>query len=148
MGTATHHVTHAAAKVPRFFGAARGAGASATDAVRTLALSTWVLLEARRRSGGRPRRENAIRHFAWQALLAARHGTSVAEAVAAANEAGSTDARDSAIDEHNNATGRAWARTHQDELTDVPLRQAVRRAMEEATRQWDAGELARPPRSR
>lgn len=148
LGTATHHVSHTAAKVPRILGAARGAGASTTDAVRLLALSTLVLLEATRRSRGRPWRENAVRHFAWQALLAARHGTSVAESVAAANEAGSTDTLDSAIDERNNAAGRAWATTHQDELTGVPLPQAVRRAFEEATRRWDVGELARPKHPR
>jgi hypothetical protein len=112
--------------------------------VRILALSTLVLLEATRRSGGRRRRENAVRHFAWQALLEARHGAAVAEGVAAANEAGSTDARDSAIDERNNAAGRAWASLHPTELADVPLPQAVRRAFDEAMRQWDTGDLARP----
>lgn len=143
LGTATHRVSHTAAKVPRILGSARSAGASNTEAVRVLALSTLVLLEAARRSGGRPRRNNAVRHFAWQALLAARHGTAVAEGVAAANEAGSTDAQDSAIDERNNAAGRAWANTHPAELAGVPLSQAVRRAFAEAIRQWDAGELAR-----
>ncbi len=144
LGSAAHRVSHTAAKLPRILSAARGAGASSTEAVRILALSTLVLLEANRRSGGRRRRENAVRHFAWQALLEARHGTAVAEEVAAANEAGSSDARDSAIDERNNAAGRAWATTHRTELAGVPFREAVRRAFEEAIRQWDAGELARP----
>jgi len=142
LGTATRNVARAVAKVPRIFGAAREAGASTTESGRTLVLSTLVLLEATRRSRGRPWRENAVRHFAWQALLTARYGTAVSEGVAAANEAGSTDARDSAIDERNNSAGRTWARKHQAELTGVPLSQAVRRAFEEAIRQWDAGELA------
>lgn len=144
MGTATRHLSGAVAKLPRILGAARGAGASTTEAAHTLALSALVLLEASRRSRGRRKRENAVRHFAWQALLASRHGTAVAERVAAANESVSTDVRDSAIDEVNNAAGRAWGETHQEELAGVSLPRAVRRAFDEAIRQWEAGELARP----
>lgn len=136
---------HSAGAAPRIFAAARHAGAAPVEAGRVVATSVAVLLEARRRSGGRPWRENALRHFAWQAVLAARHGQHVALAVAEANEVGGSDQKDRIIDESNNASGRDWAAQHE-ELARLPLPRAISTAFTEAAACWDDGGLAGPQR--
>ncbi|MGA9745912.1 MAG: hypothetical protein WBQ50_00495, partial [Nocardioides sp.] len=65
---------------PRIFAAARGAGASVSEATGVLQVSLVALTTAAATSPGRPGRRNAQRHFSWQACLTARYGADVARA--------------------------------------------------------------------
>jgi hypothetical protein len=134
---------NASVGAPRLYRAARQAGASPRAALDVLAVSGAVLALAARRGPGAPGRQNAVRHFTWQAVLTGRHGLHVARAVADAQERGSTRLRDSAVDQRNNAAGQAWGHAHQHELEDRSFRGAVEVAFAAATSKWDAGELAR-----
>ena len=60
--------------VPGVYGAARDAGLGRRDAVRVLEASAYALVLARKRYPRRWRAENAVRHFVWQAWLAATYG--------------------------------------------------------------------------
>jgi hypothetical protein len=133
---------HAAAGAPRLYRAARGAGASRAGAVRVLATSALVLFVVAPRAAGVPGRQNAVRHFVWQAALTARHGEGVARAVADAQEAGSVQPLDSAADLANNASGRAYGSEHANALAGVPLRRALGDLLTVALDLWTAGELA------
>jgi hypothetical protein len=133
---------HAAGGAPRLYRAARLAGASPTDAVRVLALSARVLLLVAPRAAGVPGRQNAVRHFVWQAALTARHDRAVAEAVADAQERGSVQPLDSAADLRNNATGQAYGAEHAAALAELSLRRALRDLLAVALDLWAAGDLA------
>jgi hypothetical protein len=128
---------------PRLYRAARQAGASPTEAIDVLAASAGALVLAARQGSGKRGRQNAVRHFTWQAVLTARHGIHVATAVADAQERGSTRLRDTAVDQRNNAAGQAWGHAHAGQLADVPLRAALDAAASAAMAKWAAGELAR-----
>lgn len=127
---------------PRLYRAARQAGASGREAGAVVAISAGTLLVAARRAPGRPGRQNAVRHFTWQAVLTARHGRTVASAVADAQERGSVRLRDTAVDQRNNAAGQAWGHAHEQELTASTVRGALDLAATAALAKWDAGELA------
>ena len=72
---------------------ARRAGpVGATQVVLISAAATRV---AASRGRGEPGRQNAVRHFVWQALITARLGLPVAQAVAEAQETGTPNAADS-----------------------------------------------------
>jgi hypothetical protein len=128
---------------PRLYRAARQAGASTRAALDVLAASAMVLALAARRGPGERGRQNAVRHFTWQAVLTGRHGIHVARAVADAQERGSTRLRDSAVDQRNNAAGQAWGHAHEHELAGRSLRAAVEVAFAAAMSKWGGGELAR-----
>jgi hypothetical protein len=129
--------------VPRLYRAARQAGASTREATAVVATSAGALLVAARRAPGRPGRQNAVRHFTWQAVLTARHGRMEANAVADAQERGSVRLRDTAVDQRNNAAGQAWGHAHEQELATGTVRRALDRAATAALDKWRAGELAR-----
>jgi hypothetical protein len=122
--------------------AARRAGASPTGGVRVLATSALVLFVVAPRAAGVPGRQNAVRHFVWQAALTARQGEAVARAVAEAQEEGSVEPLDSAADLRNNATGRAYGAEHAPALSALPLRRALADLLGVALDLWTAGELA------
>jgi hypothetical protein len=128
--------------VPRLYRAARQSGASSREAAAVVAISAAARITAARWAPGRPARQNAVRHFAWQAVLTARHGRTVAAAVADAQERGSVRLRDTAVDLRNNAAGQAWGHAHEAELTSGTWRSALDRACATAVDLWDAGELA------
>ena len=128
---------------PRLYRAARQAGAGPKDALDVLAASAAALLVSTRAGSGKPGRQNAIRHFTWQATITARHGIHVATAVADAQERGSTRLRDTAVDQRNNAAGQTWGHAHEQELAGRSLRAVLDAASAAATTKWDAGELAR-----
>ena len=73
---------------PHVFNAARACGGSSPAAADVMAASAAAVQVAASHTDGTPGMQNAIRHFVWQAYLAGRHGTAVAEAVAAAHEEG------------------------------------------------------------
>jgi hypothetical protein len=128
---------------PRLYRAARQSGASTGQALDVLVVSASVLAVAAQRGAGERGRQNAVRHFAWQAVLTGRHGVHVARAVADAQERGSTRLRDSAVDQRNNAAGQAWGHAHEHELKDRSSRSAIDVAFAAALSKWADGELAR-----
>ncbi len=133
--------------VPRLYAAARGSGASRRDAVGMVAVSAAALVIAARRHPGAWRQQNAVRHFAWQALLAARYGLDAASALAQAQEQRSTDAADSAVDRANNTAGQQYAAAHSAELRSGGTWATLTRLAEAAEAEWAAGRLSgrRPP---
>ena len=82
---------------------------------------------AARRGRGEPGRQNAVRHFVWQALITARLGLPVARAVAEAQETGTPNAADSQVDRHNNAVGQEYGAAHADELAGGSVNAALGR---------------------
>jgi len=142
LGRRLRAALHAAAGAPRLFRAARSAGVGPVDAVKLLFLSAVVLFIVAPRAAGVPGRQNAVRHFAWQALLAARYGERVARVVADAQEHGSVQPLDSATDRLNNAAGVAHGVAHATDLGTGPLRRALPDLLRAGLAAWDAGELA------
>ena len=136
---------HALLGAPRLYRAARRAGAGVGDALGLLGTSALVLFVIAPRAAGVPGRQNAARHFVWQALLTARYGENVAKAVGTAQEADSVQPRDSAIDLRNNAAGQAYGGAHAVELAGVSVLDAAGAALRAALAAWDAGELAATP---
>ena len=136
-------------QAPRLYRAARGAGASAREAAGVLAVSAMAMSVAAARSPRRFGRQNAMRHFAWQACLTARYGAAVARAVAGEQEQGTTRPEDSVVDAHNNAVGQRFGTEHARDLRGLSIRAAVRRLCVVAEPMWRTGELRvlREPRS-
>ncbi|MGY2875535.1 hypothetical protein ACVW00_002725 [Marmoricola sp. URHA0025 HA25] len=142
-GTLVATARNASVGAPRLYRAARQAGASPTEALDVLATSAAALVVAARHGSGKPGRQNAVRHFTWQAVITGRHGIHVATAVADAQERGSTRLRDTAVDQRNNAAGQAWGHAHAHQLAEGSVRAAVDVASSAAGAKWSAGELAR-----
>jgi hypothetical protein len=132
---------HAASGVPRIFSAALRAGASPAQAAQVVAISAGATRVATQRGRGVPGRQNAMRHFVWQALLTARHGVDLARAIAEAQEVGTPDRRDSGVDRRNNATGQAYGAAHAVDLAGLPTREALDRLAGVALQKWASGEL-------
>ncbi len=141
MLTKLRSALHSARGVPRLYGAATRAGASPTQAAQVIAASAAALSLAARRGAGVPGRQNAVRHFVWQAYLTGRYGERLATALAETQEKGTPDSRDSQVDQHNNAVGQEYGRTHADEIRRGSGNAALDRLAEVALRKWDAGEL-------
>ena len=133
---------HAASGVPRIFTAALKAGASPADAAQVVAISAAATTVATRRGRGVPGRQNATRHFVWQALLTARLGVQLAQAVAGAQEVGTPDRRDSEADRHNNGVGQRYGGEHAVDLAGLSIRAAAARRAGVALEKWANGELA------
>ena len=127
--------------IPGVYGAARSAGLGRRDAVRVVGASAYALVLARRRFPGQWRAENAVRHFVWQAWLAATYGRDVAETVGLAHERLSSDARDSAVDRENNQIGQEYGVTHAGRIRADAMRPAQSALADEAGRLWEAGQL-------
>ncbi|PUA80865.1 DUF6973 domain-containing protein [Nocardioides currus] len=126
---------------PHLFNAARGAGASASAAADVMAASAAALQVAAAATDGTPGLQNAIRHFIWQAYIAGRHGTAVAEAVAAAQEEGRTSPADTRIDLHNNAVGRAYGAANSAAIGQGSVTDALRALVPVAKEKWATDEL-------
>lgn len=133
---------HAAGGAPQLFRAARSAGAGRVESIRLLATSALVLFVVAPRAAGVPGRQNAVRHFVWQAVLSARHTEHVAHAVAEAQEHGSVREKDSAVDRHNNEAGRAYGVAHADQLSATSEPAALGSLLHVGLTKWEAGELA------
>jgi hypothetical protein len=126
---------------PHVFNAARAAGASSSAAADVMAASAAALQVAAARSDGTPGRQNAVRHFIWQAYIAGRHGAAVAEAVAAAHEEGRDTPHDTRVDLHNNAVGRDYGVAHAAEVGRGSMLDALHRLAVVAEQKWSADEL-------
>ncbi|CAM3546624.1 DUF6973 domain-containing protein [Nocardioides zeicaulis] len=132
---------HAGTGVPRLYVAATRAGLSASQAVEVLRISQAALAAAATHGRGVPGRTNAVRHFTWQAALTARFGVETARALATAQETGSPNRRDSAVDQHNNAVGQAYGAEHAGELSGLSPADLVARLVPIALEKWDTDEL-------
>jgi hypothetical protein len=128
--------------VPGVYGAARDAGLGRREAVRVLEASAYALMLARRRYPKRWRAENAVRHFVWQAWLAATYGRDVAEAVGRTHERLSSSPTDSSLDAENNLVGQEYGVAHAAEITAHAMRPAQSVLADEAGRRWGAGLLS------
>ena len=134
-----------ARSVPGVYGAARTAGLGRRDAVRVVEASAYALLLARKRYPKRWRAENAVRHFVWQAWLAAAYGREVAEAIGRAHERiaarSAAGQADSAVDRENNRIGQEYGVAHAERIRAGAMRPALSALADEAGRLWDAGRL-------
>ena len=106
-----------------------------------VAISAGATSVATRRGRGAPGRQNAVRHFVWQALLTARHGVDLARAIADAQEVGTPDRRDSEVDRHNNEVGQQYGAGHAVDLAGLSIREACDRLAGVALQKWASGEL-------
>ncbi|UFN45845.1 DUF6973 domain-containing protein [Nocardioides okcheonensis] len=140
-GDLARQAIHAGTGVPRLYVAATRAGLSPAEAFEVLRISQASLAAAATHGRGVPGRTNAVRHFTWQAALTARFGTDAARTIAAAQESGTPNARDSRVDEHNNAVGQEYGTRHADELTGLSPADLVARLVPVALAKWDADEL-------
>lgn len=113
----------------------------ALQAARVLVAAALCLVLAAVRAGGRPRTQNALRHFAFSAWLAARYGEEVARLITDEHERHSRQALDSEADQRNNAVGRRHGLRHHDELASRSTPVAVWRLLRAGRRQWHAGQL-------
>jgi len=132
---------HAATGVPRIFAAALRAGADPVGAGQVVLISGGATTVATRRGRGVPGRQNAVRHFIWQALITARHGVTVAQAVAEAQESGTPNAADSRVDRHNNAVGQEYGAAHLDALATGSVSEALESLAGVALEKWAVDEL-------
>ncbi len=132
---------HSATGGPRIFAAALRAGAGPVGAARVVAISGATTSVAARRGRGESGRQNAVRHFAWRALVTARYGVAVAQAVAEAQETGTPNAADSRVDRHNNAVGQEYGAAHADALATGSVSQALDSLAGVALEKWAVDEL-------
>ncbi|WP_110181782.1 hypothetical protein [Nocardioides solisilvae] len=131
--------------VPRLWRAAREAGADRRTATDVVVTSVLALLVSARVVGSGWREQNAVRHFAWQAHLAARHGEALAVAVGEAQERGSADPDDSRVDEANNRVGRAHGLAGGPALLRGGRWAALTRLAEAGRLEWQQRELSAQP---
>jgi hypothetical protein len=141
LGEALGQAISSATVVPRLYTAALRAGLGPSDALEVLRISQAALRTAATHGRGVRGRTNAMRHFMWQAVLTARFGVEVARTIAAAQEAGTPNHRDSSVDAHNNAVGQEYGLAHVGELTAGSSSDALARLVPVALEKWDAGGL-------
>lgn len=132
---------HSATVVPRLSAASLKAGLGPASTVEVLRISESALRTAASQGRGVPGRTNALRHFMWQAVLTARFGLDAARTLAAAQEAGTPNSKDSAVDEHNNAAGQEYGAEHADELKVGSPSEVMTVLVPVALAKWDADEL-------
>lgn len=133
-------VVHAATTVPRLWSAALAAGVGPAGAVQVLRISEASLRTSTARGSGVPGRTNALRHFIWQAMLTARFDRAVAASIARSQEQGTPSARDSRVDDHNNAVGQAYGEEHPT-LARGSIAEAVDRLAAVGLDKWESDEL-------
>lgn len=137
LGTAIHSAT----AVPRLYAAALSAGLGPSGGLEVLRISQAALRAAATHGRGVPGRANAMRHFMWQAVLTARFGGDAARTIADAQEAGTPSRRDSSVDQHNNAAGRAYGADHVGDLTAGSASAAMSVLVPVALEKWASDEL-------
>jgi hypothetical protein len=140
-GDVVQQAIHAGTGVPRLYAAATRAGLGPSGAFEVLRISQAALQAAARHGRGVRGRTNAMRHFMWQATLTARFGVDAARAIAAAQEAGTPNRRDSSADEHNNAAGQVYGAEHAADLAGLTPSEAMTSLVPVALAMWEAGDL-------
>lgn len=132
---------HASRGVPRLYRAALTAGAGPIGAAKVIAISAGAASVAAQRGLGVQGRQNALRHFTWQALLTARLGMEVAQSIADAQEVGTPNPDDSRVDRHNNVVGREYGASHTAELAAGSIKDALQHLADVGLAKWETGEL-------
>lgn len=140
-GDAVQQAIHASTGVPRLYAAALKAGLGQSGALESLRISQAALQAAATHGRGVPGRTNAMRHFMWQAALTARFGRDAARALAAAQEAGTPNTRDSTVDQRNNEVGQAYGVENADDLRPLSPGDAMAALVPVALAKWEAEEL-------
>ena len=140
-GDVVQQAIHAGTGVPRLYAAATRAGLGPSGAFEVLRISQAALQAAATHGRGVPGRTNAMRHFMWQATLTARFGVDAARVLAAAQEAGTPNRRDSRADEHNNTAGQAYGSEHTEDLAGLTPSEAMTSLVPVALAMWESGEL-------
>ncbi|GAA5123230.1 hypothetical protein GCM10023339_42770 [Alloalcanivorax gelatiniphagus] len=140
-GEVLQQAIHAGTGVPRLYTAALKAGLGPSGAVEVLRISQAALAASARHGRGVPGRSNALRHFMWQATLTARFGVDAARSIAAAQETGTPNRRDSRVDAHNNAEGQAYGTAHAADLADLSPSEAMTSLVPVALAMWESDEL-------
>lgn len=140
-GDVVQQAIHAGTGVPRLYAGATRAGLEPSEAFEVLRISQAALRAAATHGRGVPGRTNAMRHFMWQATLTARFGLEPARALAAAQEAGTPNRRDSSVDESNNAAGQAYGAEHAEDLAGLSPSEAMSSLVPVALAMWESGEL-------
>lgn len=128
------------AAAPGMYRTARGL-LGPREAARVVLAAALSLVAGVLRAHGRPRMQNAVRHFTWSAWLTVRYGADTAERLTDHHERHSVDPADSAADLRNNTAGRAYGDRHRDALADDPALLAVWRISGIGRRRWHAGRL-------
>ena len=141
LGDLFDQALHSATVVPRLSAAALKSGLGPAGTVEVLRISEAALRTAAGEGRGVPGRTNALRHFMWQAVLTARFGLDVASTLAAAQEAGTPNSKDSTVDEHNNVAGQTYGAAHADELKVGSPSEVTTMLMPVALAKWEADEL-------
>lgn len=126
--------------VTRVFLAGRSAG-NIRLGIRVVAESALALLIALRVSGVQPRRQNAMRHFIWQARLTVIGSAAFAERVGDLQEQGSPNPADSRVDQLNNEVGREYAVAHAARLARLGSVACFRDLTRAALEHWRDGRL-------
>ncbi|MDF1602446.1 hypothetical protein PZ894_02670 [Nocardioides sp. YIM 152315] len=111
----------------------------ALEGWRVLAVAATCLALATLRAGGRPRVQNALRHFAFSAWLAARYDAPIASAITDQHERHSRQPLDSAADQRNNEVGRHHGLRHPETSAGTPV--AIWRLLRVGHDEWRAGRL-------
>ena len=140
-GDLVQQAIHSAAGVPRLYSAALRAGVGPSGAVEVLRISQSAMATAAQHGRGVPGRTNALRHFLWQAVLTARFGVEVARSIAAAQEVGTPNVKDSRVDAQNNLAGQDYGVAHASDLKAGSPSDAVRSLVPEALAKWESDEL-------
>src|SRR5262245_5571250 len=109
----------------------------ALEGWRVLAVAGSCLALATLRAGGRPRAQNALRHFAFSAWLAARYDEPVARSITDEHERHTRQPLDSETDQRNNEVGRRYGLRHPEASAGTPV--AVWRLMRTGRDQWREG---------
>ena len=126
--------------VTRLFVESRRAGGNAM-AIRAVIESAAALLIALRVSSTEPERQNAVRHFIWQARLTMARGQEFAATVGNLHEVGSPDRLDSSVDERNNSAGRSFATAEAERLAGLGTLAAYAELPRAALDHWRHGAL-------
>jgi hypothetical protein len=148
LGDVVQQAIHGGTAVPRLYVAAVQAGLGPSGAFEVLRLSQAALQAAAAHGRGVPGRTNAMRHFMWQAALTARFGVDAARQVAAAQETGTPNRRDSSVDAHNNVVGQEYGAAHAAGLASGSPSDVMAALVPVALEKWASDELVwvRPKR--
>lgn len=104
-----------------------------------LAIAGWCVALAMAQARGRPRVQNALRHFAFSAWLAARYDEEVARAITDHHERDSRRPLDTEVDQRNNKVGRRHGLQHPESGAATP--QAIWRLLRAGRAEWRDGGL-------
>lgn len=129
------------AAVPATYTSARQAGLDRLQAARVVGAAVGAWLLAFRRHPREPHRQNAVRHFAWQAWLSAHYGRTVSATIGDRHERLSSHPRDHQVDVRNNDVGQQFGAHLAAEIRPMPMLEALGVLAGYADELWRHGRL-------